>query len=399
VAAFLGLGIFFALLQADWALPLGPLTVFHTELALAFLMPLALAAPSRAGLRPWLLAFSPLGIWLLAHAALGPGGPWEGIKGLLRAAEFAAALALPALLIRDKRALGLVLRTVFFTACLGSLWAIAQSVAGPGAPLNQGREIEVIWGFQAAAAGMGHHNQLGAFLAALLCLAWASWHSGLERPWALAALILGAAALLASYSRGAWVGAAAAGAVLVFLAPWRWRLALIGCGILLLLAGYFGPSEAFRTRLQGLGGDSDRAAHLRLAWGLWEGHQLWGWGTANLEIQLKSVAESLPLGAEARRAFSSHLHNSYLQQGLEWGAPVLLAWLLFFLKPLGEAWARRRSPFALALAAAMLAFFLQAATDLVTLHARGMAIAFCWGLMLAGLRAVPALEKPRARRL
>jgi O-antigen ligase len=375
------LGIFFALLQADWALGLGRLTVYHTELALLLLAALGWRRLGGA----WPAAFAPLGLWILAHA-FGPSSPWEAVKGLLRPLEFALALALPASGIRDARGLRFVMRAVFFAGILSCLWALAQAALGPGSALNQGRESEVIWGFQAAAAGMGHHNQLGAFLAAFLCLAAGAALAGVERPWALAALAFGAAALLASYSRGAWAGALLAFLMLVFLLPKKLRLAFLAAGALLLLAGLFGPSEAFRTRLGSLGRDPDRAAYLRAAWGLWDGHALWGWGTAGLHAALLGVAESLPLSPEARQAFSSHLHNSYLQFGLEWGAPALALGALFFMAPAMAALKSASRPFGLALLAAMAAFFLQAATDLVALHARGMAVAFCWGLMLAGLR-------------
>jgi O-antigen ligase len=264
-------------------------------------------------------------------------------------------------------------------------------VAGPGAAINLGRESEIINGFQAAAAGFGHHNQMGAFFAGLLCLGLAAFFSGALPSLALAGIAASLVGLAVSYSRGAWAGAAFVSYFVVARSParrpWVGILALAAVG----LFAYFGPSAAFRERLANLFSDSNRIEHFRAVWKLWDGHAWWGWGSDGLDAQAKAVAATLAdLSDEGRAAFAHHLHNSYLQIGLSWGWPALLGWLIFFYGArtrVAEAWDHPRAKvWALGLVSAALAFALQAGTDFLLIHARGLAVSLAWGLMLAAMK-------------
>jgi O-antigen ligase len=393
--AALVLGLLFCSLQFDWGLPFGSFTVYHNEVLLAGLLPWAVwqarqSPLGRAELRAWCLAFLPLALWLLLHVA-GPDSPWGALKGALRAAEFACGLALPCLMLQDKQDLGFALKVGALAATFTCLWALAQVLGGPGSPLNTGRELEFIHGFQAGAAGFGHHNQMGAFFVSALCLGVAAWSSGVDRAWSGLGILAALLGLLASFSRGAWAGAILALLCCLPLLPAKGRWVLLGLMAGAALLALFGPSDALRQRAGSMAADPDRAEHFRAAWSLWQGHAWWGWGAEGLQAQAKVVAAGLEgVSAEGRASFASHLHNTYLQVGLSWGWPALLGWLLFLCLPLKRIWKGLAQPqtrtWALALLASMLGFMLQASTDVLIIHARGLAVSLCWGLMICGLR-------------
>jgi O-antigen ligase len=370
-----------------WDLPLslGPLTIFSSE---AVLLGLALGAWARLGWRP-LLERSPrplLGLslawvlWMGAHA-LSPGPVWGGIKGALRAGELCLGLALPLWLGVSRR----VIIAALGAACFAAAWGSLQSLLGPDSVLNAGRGVELIHGFQAGAASLGHHNQLGAYMAAALplCAAFALTATGARRG-ALAVLVLLGAGLFASFSRGAWLGLGL-GAVLAAAAwSWRWGLGLIAAISLALALAFWGPSDALHQRVASLGADSDRQFLAQQAWGLWDGHYAWGLGPGRIDRDWPARVQ-VPGRPDASQAFSAHLHNTYLQWAVEFGVlaallPLaLLAWLMtraWGLKGPARVWA-------LALLAMSVAFILQAGTDVLTLHARGACLSLCWGLALA----------------
>jgi hypothetical protein len=379
-------------LQWDLPIALGPLTVYHNELLLAGLalgLPWALGPDWRARVLPWFLAALPLGLWVLAHA---PNvGMAEALKGALRAAQFLLALALPPVLLRDAAERRLAWKAFFVVLAFSSLWALAQSMAGPGSALNVGREVELIHGFQAAAAGMGHHNQLGAFLASAVTASAALLLAGREKGWAWTGLGVAVVALLCSYSRGAWLGAALAAGFLLARAPRRWALAGLGAMVLALLLAWSWPGGAFRERLSSLTADSERDLHRSAILSAGEGHALWGLGPQGLDAAVQASAVTLG-GGTPHLAFSEHAHNSWLQWGMTWGWPVLLLWLLA-LAPLWHSLRTgllRSSPLAWGMLGALAAFGLQAYTDHLFLHARGAAVALVWGLLLAELQAEAA---------
>jgi O-antigen ligase len=379
-------------LQWDLPIALGPLTVFHNELLLAGLalsLPWALGPSWRSRALPWAWAALPLGLWLLAHApSVGPG---EALKAALRAAQLLLALALPPLLLREAAERRLAWRAFFAALAFSSLWALAQSAAGQGSALNAGREVELIHGFQAAAAGMGHHNQLGAFLASAVAALAALILAGRERAWAWPALGLALAALLCSYSRGAWLGAALAAGLLLARAPRRWALAVLAAAALALLLAWSWPGGAFRERLSSLTADSERDLHRSAILSASEGHGLWGLGPQGLDAAVRASAVERG-GGSPHPAFAAHAHNTWLEWGLAWGWPVLALWLLA-LAPLWRALTaglRRSTPLAWGLLGALAAFGLQAYTDHLLLHARGAAVALVWGLLLAELQSETA---------
>jgi O-antigen ligase len=90
--------------------------------------------------------------------------------------------------------------------------------------------------------------------------------------------------------------------------------------------------------------------------------------------------------------YKAHLHNQWLQWGVEYGLVGILAWLLFFAALFFGAlqsarWGDGRQRLCgVALAVCILALAVQQSSDLLMLHARGLQISLFWGLCLAGMK-------------
>jgi len=299
------------------------------------------------------LALSLAGLWCLAAAfSIRPDAAsptlldWCGYLLV-----FAAAWSLCA----DRASQGKVLAAVLFGAALNALYGLMQSLG-----LDPVHWAET---FDGRASGFfGNPNFLGGHLALALPLALAlaldperaaAGHAGrwaaLAR-WALVWLL--AAGLLASQTRGAWVGAAA-GCVLALAGFWardrsgfrraRGRvlavqglLLLLGLGAWWLLAA--GPQA--QARIEGsLNGDREaaRRAFLMAKTGrLALQHPLLGVGPGNYRIWFPSVeVQGLDPQAYATQPYiiSEHGHNDFLQMAADagWAAALLWACLLGLL--------------------------------------------------------------------
>lgn len=387
MAPAMALGIQALLVWVDLPLQAGPLTIYHNEAYLAGLLVGAtlsgrLRGPRAArfalALAPLALVWACLGIW--HHAPAG------ALKGVLRAGQLVAGLLLPALLLRGRER-HLVARVWLLGMSISALWALAQSIAGSTASLNAGRASEVFpGGFMAAAAGMGHHNQLGATLVAGLFLCFAALRARGLRSWAWAGLALGSAALVCTLSRGAWASLLLAGLLLspLLKGKVRWMpWALAGAAVLLVLAL---PGNPIAQRARILFADSERGKVAALAMQLqaqapWLGH-----GPGWVHEHWGAAVQSLGFLPEPTAAFAMHPHNFYALQGLDGGLLLLGAWAVLVVLALGWAWRSLADPgraWGLALLGALLAFGIQAFTDVPVVHARGLALSLAWGLMLA----------------
>ena len=165
-----------------------------------------------------------------------------------------------------------------------------------------------------------------------------------------------------SWSRGAWLGLAAA---LVVVSGLRSRRAALGFVLLAILVcvfailGNLGPlSSALGGRLAGLGEyvryatDPDlarveitdanfavleRVAHWRAAWGMFSDHPWLGVGIGNYAVAYP--AYSLPHWRDAL----GHAHNIYLHVLAETGLLGLAAYLIFWIVAIVRIWQARTS--------------------------------------------------------
>jgi O-antigen ligase len=399
---FLLLGMLAVSLHFDLAIPVcGRLTFYQNEILLAILAILTLVMLWKSGraaeLTPWILAFLPLTLWIGAH--IPDYGAWESARALLRFGQFFLALSLVPLLLTTRQALERGLRIVFAAGCAACLWGLAQTAFPHSLFLNDGHLNNIVFHFMPGRAGMSHHNQWSAYLVAWLLLASACLARGFQRRWAIAALMLGAPALLFSYSRGAWLGILFGAAFLEPTLPRSmrkillWSVGILGTAAVIIVA--LGPQRgegtaiALVNRCATLFKAENRSALYPHLLQELRSHGSWGLGDKGFRQRLETLAQNLPICAEERQALSAHAHNLYLQISLTWGWPALLGWFLALSPLTWAAYQARKTPgekiWALAIFAALAAFLLQSFTDVLLLHARGAAIALCWGFLIAFL--------------
>jgi O-antigen ligase len=171
-------------------------------------------------------------------------------------------------------------------------------------------------------------NMAALFLVPAVCVAAGLAFKGepLPRPVAVASVIVLLAGLLATYSRGGFLGAAAAAIVIWLLAVQRWRwqmaagalaaataIALLAPGLLLRIGHVLNPTDPANTLVS-------RSVIWAAAIAMLRNHPILGIGLADFQVQLHSYA---PLLHETH----THPHNLILNLWLNLGIPGLIAYL------------------------------------------------------------------------
>jgi O-antigen ligase len=152
---------------------------------------------------------------------------------------------------------------------------------------------------------------------------------GRRRPWFLPVWLVLLAGLIATYTRGAWLGFAA-GVLSLLPATRRGRLALVGGLVALALLLSVGPRE-LRHRFLSMG-DPEEATikERRYMWqsgaAMWREHPWLGIGPGGVKREFSRFA--LP---EAVKKRTGHVHNTPLQILVERGALGLAAWLSIWI--------------------------------------------------------------------
>jgi O-antigen ligase len=215
-------------------------------------------------------------------------------------------------------------------------------------------------GVQRVNSVYGHPNNLGLYMgriwpvAAALALAAGSLRqgdrsSGLTGAWSVfgyrlstigywLVALLAFGGLLVSFSRGAWLGALAAGFVLILmLGPERlvrsrrfyW---LLGSGALLVVIGVFSALALGIERLNPLGESSSiRLLTWASAWRMLLDHPLLGIGLDQFVVYYPQYID--PSLANTNEINTAHPHNLVLDIALRMGLPGLIAfgWLIYLL--------------------------------------------------------------------
>lgn len=234
--------------------------------------------------------------------------------------------------------------------------------------------------FYRAFGTFGQPNPFGGFMGIALPICsmaawgtagqlWANWRAGTSvkssqitqlLAWAAAALLV-AAALLASWSRGAWLGTALAALCLVIALPRRLLhgllLALAAVALVVALWQTGVLPDALVSRLtssvtdlvaindvRGVDAHAgnfaviERLAHWQAAVEMARDHPFFGVGLGNYSVryaQYRLINWQLPLG---------HAHNTYLNLLAETGVVGLLAYLAYWAVMLRIGWSLRRHP-------------------------------------------------------
>ena len=161
-----------------------------------------------------------------------------------------------------------------------------------------------------------------------------------KRVWWLVLAVV-SASIVFSLTRGAWLGAFAAGIYLMlgWKPRWLWALpVLVGVGWLLAP-----PLVRERVKMA-LHPSADPALSIRLemwqvGWRMIRTHPWLGVGPNNIvpEYPLYLLPGKSPVVG-----YHGHLHNNILQLGAERGVPALAMWVWFMLALLGQFWRTRR---------------------------------------------------------
>ncbi len=234
--------------------------------------------------------------------------------------------------------------------------------------------------FYRAFGTFGQPNPFGGFMGIALPICsmaawgtagrlWANWRAGISvnaaqiaqlLAWAASALLV-AAALLASWSRGAWLGTALAAFILVIALPRRLLygllLALMMVALVVMLWQTGILPDALVSRLtssvtdlvaindvRGIDAHAgnyaviERLAHWQAAVEMARDHPFFGVGLGNYSVryaQYRLINWQLPLG---------HAHNTYLNLLAETGMFGLLAYLAYWAVMLRICWSLRQHP-------------------------------------------------------
>lgn len=319
----------------------------------AFILSAVLIIAHRVALRKPLFRreWSPV-ILILAFMTIGAGAslfvaesPSQTISELVKWLEILVAATLTAMLC-DQMGYKPILAGLLFAGCVQALIGLYEFVGGSGAAH--------LWildnRFFRAFGTYGQPNPFGAHMELILVLACGALFGAIAARrigWGIGLLtacgILGAG-LIASWSRGAWLGAGAGLAAMIFFAPrrrWVGANLVIGGGLLFVtLAGFGLLPGSVVARLsdfaQDLTGIEDvrgqeisneryavleRLAHWQAAVGMINDHPWLGVGFGNYEVAYPRYALmnwKYPLG---------HAHNYYLNVFAETGLVGFLSYI------------------------------------------------------------------------
>ena len=135
--------------------------------------------------------------------------------------------------------------------------------------------------------------------------------------------------LVATYTRGAWIGFAA-GALALLPTQRRGRLWILAGLVLLLAASAAGPYE-LSNRVRHMFDPSESGiVERRYMWqsglAMWRERPLLGWGPGGVKREYSRFAQP-----DAYKKRTGHLHNTPLQIVVERGIPGLAAWLAIWI--------------------------------------------------------------------
>jgi putative inorganic carbon (HCO3(-)) transporter len=272
-----------------------------------------------------------------------------------------------------------VLFVVFFllVGCLTeSLLMIALRFAslpsGLWGPVHIRVDTQVNGDLTRVGGTVGSPNEAGAYLSLMLSLAISVLFTdaGRRYKWlAAAVLAFGSAALIFTFSRGAWISLVTA-IVLFCLSLWRrngssLKAPIAVLGILFLAYLPFHGAVEARLLADDNGSAESRIPLMNLAFRIIADNPIFGVGSNNFSAAMDGY-----LTSEFRRGFLYTVHNKYLLVWAEIGFAGLLAYLAFLFGALRKGWAcwkqndRLLSTIALGLTAAMIGNMVHQSVDI-----------------------------------
>ena len=267
------------------------------------------------------LAFA--GATLLAALVSGEvGGSLLASKGLL----LMAALFVTADALDDVRGAQGFLTLLSACAAIAAGIGLLQVAACPGPGVDAGSPA---WLYHRCARARGpfsiYMTLAGILTVALLATLPRLLPGPARRPWFLPLWLVMLGGLIASYTRGAWLGFAA-GVLALLPASRRGRIVLVA-GLAVLVLGFLAGPAGLRHRFVSMGDPEEATVKERRY--MWESgvvmarERPWlGFGPGGVKREYRRFAL-----AEAIKKRTGHVHNTPLQMLVERGVVGLAAWL------------------------------------------------------------------------
>jgi len=217
----------------------------------------------------------------------------------------------------------------------------ANASSGLWGPLHIRVSHELNGEFTRIGGTIGSPNEAGAYLSALLALAVSLLFAEIGRKYkwlAAAVLAFGGAALILTFSRGAWVSLFLAITLFAISLGRRKGISIKALipvvAISLLLYAPFHESIKARLFSDDNGAAESRVPLMKLAFRMIADNPILGVGSNNFSAAMGDYVTS-----EFRRGFLYTVHNKYLLVWAEIGPLGLLAYLAFFTGALRKGWA------------------------------------------------------------
>ena len=277
----------------------------------------------------------------------------------------------------------------------------ASVPSGLWGPVHIRVDTQVNGEFTRVGGTVGSPNEAGAYLSLMLSLAISVLFTPAGRKYKLlaaAVLAFGSAALIFTFSRGAWISLVIA-MVLFCLSLWRRNGSSLKAPVAffaILLLSYLPFHNAIKTRLfaDDNGSAESRIPLMSLAFRIIADNPILGVGSNNFSAVMDGY-----LTPEFRQGFLYTVHNKYLLVWAEIGFAGLLAYLAFLFGALQKGWAcwrqndRLLSTLALGLTAAIVGNIVHQGVDIFHDRAVTQSLWLVAGLLFAMhgiLRAPPA---------
>ena len=279
--------------------------------------------------RPLLAALALYALLLVVSAALSldPGSSARALTELFNL----AALPLALILVRGERDARRLVDGMILVAAACGLFGLAQLLAGYGDLSHRIR------------ASFSHYMTFSGVLMVADCLLLAQlaagrgW-GGRAGAWRWGALAVINAALLASYTRSAWVGLGVALVLLALIRRPRWLLALPVAALLFVLLAPAPVLERARSIVDLRDPSNvDRLAMAQAGAAMIADRPLVGLGPQMVQVLYPRYRVDTAVRDEV-----PHLHDTFLQIAAERGLPALGAYLALMAIAVAAAWRRFR---------------------------------------------------------
>ncbi len=326
------------------------------------------------------------------------------IKQLLRWMEIVVMAWIVVNTVKTRKELRTVIMVIIFTATVVSIIGLVQTIAGPTASFNVGKDLFTVdnGATMRAYSTFGHPNQFAGYLILMIPLAFIQFVE--TRDWRKRTLVglltvIMITALVFTFSRGGWVAMGLVGAGLIYLNIPKKMLMIISLITALALTIVIlnvGPLEKTRSAVLGRmmsfsQPEKEDSVNFRevcyeTAFKMFKRNPIFGFGAGEYAENIKIYFNE---HYYAWSAISKHIHNWYVQILIETGLLGLLTFLIalgavlvrLFLTFLSMVHNYERQILS-GVIGGIVAFLLHNLFDVLTIYGRGIDFGLLIGLGL-----------------